>query len=281
MSSLNRRRFLQRAASSAALGVPSRTAAQGVPVVIDLPDPVASAGPARWAARELQQALAANPKAGNRSIIAAGSKNPVAREILKQAGVSIPEVPESLGIVPGKMAGKPVLLASGFDTRGLVDRLPAIDAEIELMEKQVASGNAPKDQVAESAPFGVNLNERLCPAGTSPLPTLMPGSLSKSNWRLEEDRSPCLSAFTIAMLLRRSATNRPDMLLSGERYRIAIPGSYTGFSVPFGILFRGPTRAGFGVALPGLPARTEQPTLLCGASRIARRGTADFRSLRR
>ncbi len=237
MSSLNRRRFLQRAASSAALGVPSRTAAQGVPVVIDLADPVASAGPARWAARELEQALAANPKAGNRSIIAAGSKNPVAREILKQAGVSIPEVPESLGIVPGKMAGKPVLLASGFDTRGLVDRLPAIDADIELMEKQVASGNAPQDQVARIGAIRGQPQRASLPCRHQPAPNFNAGQPLEIELAIRRGSKPLFVRLYYRHVTQAERYKSADMLLSGERYRIAIPGSYTDSAYPLEYYF--------------------------------------------
>ena len=132
MRSVNRRRFLQTAATSAALVGTSQAAPRRVAIIVDPADPVASTGPALWAAKELEQALAtagvavqrceriADAQAGNHSIVAAGSNYPIARQILKQAGVSIPQSPESLGIVPGKLAGKSITLASGFDNRGLV-----------------------------------------------------------------------------------------------------------------------------------------------------------------
>ncbi len=132
MSFVNRRRFLQTAASAATFGVTSTGAVRGVSIVADPADPVASAGPAQWAASELERSLAATgvavqrcariaeAKAGNQCIVAAGSSSPIATEILKQAGVSVAAAPESLGLVPGTLAGRPVLLACGHDTRGLV-----------------------------------------------------------------------------------------------------------------------------------------------------------------
>jgi hypothetical protein len=128
MSSLNRRRFLQTAASAATFGATTTGAVRGVSIVADPADPVVSAGPAQWAAKELEQSLTAagiavqrceriaDAKAGNQCIVAAGA----ASSIAKEAGISVPAIPESLALTPGTLAGRPVLFACGHDTRGLV-----------------------------------------------------------------------------------------------------------------------------------------------------------------
>ncbi|MHC4174887.1 MAG: twin-arginine translocation signal domain-containing protein [Planctomycetota bacterium] len=54
------------------------------------------------------------------TVIVTGSKSNTAKSILKDAGLSPPGVPEALAIVAGKADGRSVLLASGFDVRGLV-----------------------------------------------------------------------------------------------------------------------------------------------------------------
>lgn len=131
----SRRRFLKASAASAGIGLTrvglTQAAAPGVSIVADPGDAIASAGPARWAARELEQALAASGVAverferaaqspvGDVCIIAAGSNAPIAREVLKTSGVKLENTAEALALAPGKAAGKPVLLACGHDVRGL------------------------------------------------------------------------------------------------------------------------------------------------------------------
>jgi hypothetical protein len=53
-------------------------------------------------------------------IVVAGPASLMAREILERARVSIPTDAEALGILRGKVRGRPVLLATGADARGLV-----------------------------------------------------------------------------------------------------------------------------------------------------------------
>ena len=98
----------------------------------DPADPVAAAAPAGCAIAQLQEALAARgiaahlcerieqAPAGARCLLAAGCRAPAAREILDGASLFVPEAPEALALAAGKIAGRPVLLAGGSDTRGLV-----------------------------------------------------------------------------------------------------------------------------------------------------------------
>lgn len=53
-------------------------------------------------------------------VFVAGSGSAVAGRILARAGVSVPSVPEALGLVPGEPGGPPRVLAYGSDVRGLV-----------------------------------------------------------------------------------------------------------------------------------------------------------------
>ena len=130
----SRRRFLKASATLAAVGLTERwsdAAAPGVSIVADPGDAIASAGPARWAARELEEALAARGVVvkrferaaqapdGDVCIIAAGSTAPVARDVLQQSRVTLESTAESLALAPGKTAGKAALLACGYDVRGL------------------------------------------------------------------------------------------------------------------------------------------------------------------
>ena len=130
-SDLNRRRFIQAAGAAASLDS-AGGAARGVSIAIDPADTVAAAGPARWAAKELEDALAARgvgvryceraaqAPAGNLCVLAAGLSSSVAGAILRAAGVRAAAAPESLAVAPGKVAGRVVLLACGGDAAGLV-----------------------------------------------------------------------------------------------------------------------------------------------------------------
>ncbi len=129
---ITRRQFLNTAGSAAAIRVAADAAPQGVSIAIDPADTAASAAPAQWAVKELEQALSAqgvavhrcarvaDAKSGDLCILAAGSNSPMAKEVLKRAGVHVAEAPQALGLVPGKASGKAVLLACGYDSLGLV-----------------------------------------------------------------------------------------------------------------------------------------------------------------
>lgn len=106
-------------------------AASGVSIVVDPADAIASAGPARWAATELEQALTgkgiavgrfervAQAPAGDLCIVAAGSSAPIARTTLAGSRVALPATAEALALASGSADGKRVLLACGHDARGL------------------------------------------------------------------------------------------------------------------------------------------------------------------
>src|SRR2546425_6358412 len=128
---LNRREFLQVTGSIAAVSV-VRAPRRRISLVVDAADPIASSGPARWAAKELEQSLEARgiavhkceqvvqAKIGDFCVVAAGSKSNVAAGILKAAGAIVAETPEALGLAPGSVGNRKVLLACGQDARVLV-----------------------------------------------------------------------------------------------------------------------------------------------------------------
>ncbi|MDQ6701279.1 MAG: hypothetical protein M3Z36_13950, partial [Acidobacteriota bacterium] len=127
---LSRRRFLKAAGCAATLKPLS--AAQRISIVVDPADPIAGSPPAQWALKELEQALTASGCQVNRSgrvadttpgdlcILAAGVDAPVAKEILKRQSVSVAAKPEALALVPAETSGRKILLACGYDSRGLV-----------------------------------------------------------------------------------------------------------------------------------------------------------------
>ena len=130
---MNRRIFLKRSGLAAGMtAVQSlRGDTQGVSIIVDPQDPIASSKASSWAVHLLQENLAAagvNAKlyprvnaapGGSRNIIVAGTENSAARQILKAAKVTMQPGPEALSLVEGKTSGKSALLASGTDERGL------------------------------------------------------------------------------------------------------------------------------------------------------------------
>lgn len=136
------------AAGPFALGQSRR--GDGVSLVADPADRVASAVPAQWAAQELQQALSdagftvrrreslAQAAPGEVCIIAAGAAAPLAAAALKSAGLSMPAGPESLALLDTKASGRRALLACGADARGLVYALLELADRIRLGSKAEA-----------------------------------------------------------------------------------------------------------------------------------------------
>src|SRR6266851_16223 len=155
-ATLNRRRFLQTAGCVAALDSTSQAATQGISILTDPSDAVAASAPARWAAIELVRSLAsagvtvntcqriADVKPGNLCIVSAGSRSVFGQQILKSAAVKVPEIPESLGLIPGTLSVKPVLLATGFDARGLVYSLLELADRVQNSPDALRALNLPK-----------------------------------------------------------------------------------------------------------------------------------------
>ena len=166
-----RRRDFLRPAGEAAGGAVAGSAAQarGVSIVLDPADAViASAGPAQWAARELEAALTAHGVAvrvhqrleqaspGDLCIFAAGASAPTAREILTASGVPAANAPESMWLVQGK----PALLAGGSDVRGLVYALLELSDRVRHSDQPLAALEIRKP-IAESPANSVRSVTRL------------------------------------------------------------------------------------------------------------------------
>ena len=95
-------------------------------------DDLAASGPVGWALEQLRQALDARgirtdvveqlsgAPADTLCIAAAGPATSMVGDLLERAGTRVPRSPEALALVPGQVAGRDVLLATGSDVRGLV-----------------------------------------------------------------------------------------------------------------------------------------------------------------
>ncbi|MGA8264308.1 MAG: hypothetical protein WB779_07700, partial [Ignavibacteriaceae bacterium] len=105
---------------------------KGVSIVIDPADQTAGSAPAQWAVKELVKSLESEAiniyrcnsidkaRRGDFIVVATGSDFSIARQLLKEAKEKIPSVPEALGLVPVRSGDKQILLACGYDVRGLV-----------------------------------------------------------------------------------------------------------------------------------------------------------------
>lgn len=162
----NRRQFITSAGSVvgsvASLGT-GRAAGIGVSIALDPRDPVAAAGPAQWAARELKQSLTARgvtvtmcdsvsaARPGDFCVLAAGAASPAAEKVLKQARTTIAAVPEALGLIPGTAGKAKVLLACGQDLRGLVFALLDLADRVQNAPEALAALAVPKASVERPA----------------------------------------------------------------------------------------------------------------------------------
>jgi hypothetical protein len=177
----SRREFLQQAALAAGCtaagalsgcgganraapgGNPERSAPVRVFLVSDPADPIASSAPVQWSIEQLRASLLAKDigsAAGQQvsqaprrvlCIVAAGASASVAGEVLSRAGVTIPNSPESLGLIPGKVADRPILLACGSDIRGLVYALLELADRVKYASKPLTALEVPQAIVEQPA----------------------------------------------------------------------------------------------------------------------------------
>jgi hypothetical protein len=168
---INRRRFLRGtgaaiagagASVSRSQGGPQSGSRPGVAIVVDPADPVASAAPVQWAAGELQQALAdagvsvsrhqrvAQSGAGEFCIVASGPR----------AGLAMPNVPECVGLAPGREDGRQIVLACGSDVRGAIYALLELADRVRLAPEPIAALQAVKP-VAERPANSIRSIQRL------------------------------------------------------------------------------------------------------------------------
>ena len=122
---------------------------KGVSIVIDPADHTAGSPPSQWAVKELEKSLTseginvyrcdqiAQARSGDLCIVVAGSDSPVARQLLKDARTNIPSVTEALGLVPVTSDDKQVLLACGYDVRGLVYALLELADRVQYSNRPV------------------------------------------------------------------------------------------------------------------------------------------------
>jgi hypothetical protein len=136
---------------------------KGVSVILDPTDLIAGSPPAQWALKELVEALTSQSisvsryeqpgqaKAGDLCIVVAGSGTSLAQKLLKAAKANIPVVPEALGLVSVKSAGKQILLTCGSDQRGLVYALLELTDRVHNSTQPFESLNIQKPVIEQPA----------------------------------------------------------------------------------------------------------------------------------
>lgn len=170
---INRRHFVK-IAGITTLGISSLGFSdlngKGISIVSDPADLIAGSLPAQWAVNELVQSLASRginvsryeslSQTGNNylNIVMADSGSPVARQLLNAVKTTIPNVPEALGLVPLKSEGKQILLACGFDERGLVYALLELADRVQNSDEPLDSLNIQKPIVERPANVIRSLN---------------------------------------------------------------------------------------------------------------------------
>ena len=163
---INRRRFIKIAGIST-FGITSlgyfNFKTKGVSIVIDPSDNIASSKPSLWAAKELEKSLTSElvnvyrcdsidkAKEGDFIIVAAGSDSSIARKLFKDVSEKIPSVTEALGLIPAKYGGKQILLACGYDVRGLVYALLELADRVQYSDEPFSSIDIRKPIVEKPA----------------------------------------------------------------------------------------------------------------------------------
>ncbi len=163
---ISRRRFVKIAGFSA-LGVSSlgqfNFKTKGVSLVLDPADKTAGSPPSQWAAKELEKSLTsegidvhrcnqlAQARNGDFNIVVAGKDSSIARQLLKDAKTNIPTVNEALGLVPVISGDKQVLLACGYDVRGLVYAMLELVDRVQYSDQPFDSLNIHKPIIERPA----------------------------------------------------------------------------------------------------------------------------------
>ncbi len=172
---MNRRHFV-RVAGISALGVSSlrylNFNTEGVAIVIDPADVTAGSAPSQWAVKELEESLTsagiqvyrcdhlAQAKRGDLRIVAAGADSSAARQLLTDLKIDIPAVPEALGLVPAQTDGERILLAAGYDVRGLVYALLELADRVHYSVRPLDSLNI-QEPIVEHPANGIRSLSRL------------------------------------------------------------------------------------------------------------------------
>ena len=136
---------------------------KGVSIVIGTSDHTAISQPSQWAVKELEKSMRSEAimfldaivlikqKKRDFIIVAAGSDSSTARHLLKDATEKIPSAAEALGLIPVKKDDQQILLACGYDVRGLVYALLELADRIKYSDNPVDSISITKPVIEKPA----------------------------------------------------------------------------------------------------------------------------------
>lgn len=163
---ISRRRFVKMVGISA-LGVSSlrhfNFQMGRVSIVVDPSDTTATSGPAVWAVGELVRSLRsegidvyrceqiARARSGDLVVVAAGTDSSIGRRLLRDSKAEIPAAPEALGLIPVRSDGREVVLACGYDVRGLVYVLLELADRVRFSNQPLDSLNTRKSVIEQPA----------------------------------------------------------------------------------------------------------------------------------
>jgi hypothetical protein len=160
----SRREFLKKASATAAfvagvgasgiLPAHGAEAGQDLSLVCDKEEPLMTRPQVKWALEELQGALSGKgvrveecqrveqtPQAGA-VLLVTGPRSNVALECLAGHSLTVPDASESIALVPGKVKGRRVILATGSDAQGMVYTLLELVDRLRMGTNRVSELNA-------------------------------------------------------------------------------------------------------------------------------------------
>jgi hypothetical protein len=148
----SRRTFLKLSAAAASLTAAELAHASpsglSVAIVSDPGSPLTASEPVRWAAGKLREALAAKgiavKEGGSLTILIAPSTSNLAAGFPAVSGISLAE---TTALIPGHHDGKPAILITGTDARGLVYGLLELADRVRLSESPVSALHLPQPLV--------------------------------------------------------------------------------------------------------------------------------------
>ena len=163
---ISRRRFIKIAGIST-IGISSvryiNFQTKGVSIVIDPADQISGSQPSQWAVKELEKTLTtgginvyrctkiSQARDGDLCIVAAGLGSAIARQLLEDSNKKIPSVPEALGLIPVRSGDKQVLLACGYDKRGIVYALLELADRVNYSDEPFSSIDIGKPVIEQPA----------------------------------------------------------------------------------------------------------------------------------
>ena len=170
---ISRRRFIKLAGIST-IGISSlgyiNLQTKGISIVIDPADKISGSKPSQWAVKELEKSLTAwginvyrcsnisQAREGDLCIVAAGSGSSIAVRLLRNSNKKIPAFPEALGLLHIRSGDKQIILACGYDIRGLVYALLELSDKVKYSDEPVNSMNIQNSVIEQPANVIRSLN---------------------------------------------------------------------------------------------------------------------------